>query len=42
MTLYNEKPIALPVKKMSLLHMRPMLDSPMEGLSSKENVLGAV
>jgi hypothetical protein len=40
--IYNKKPIVLPANKMFLLQMRRMLDSPMEGLSSKENVQGAV
>lgn len=40
--LYDEKPIALTAKKMFLLHTGPMLDSPMEEPSSKENALGAV
>ncbi|MDQ3888451.1 MAG: hypothetical protein M3251_04180 [Thermoproteota archaeon] len=39
---YDEKPIALIAKKMFLLHMRLMLDSPMEEPSSKENARGAV
>jgi hypothetical protein len=42
MELYNEKPIVLRAKIMFLLKMRPMLDSPTEGLSSKEIVRGVV
>ena len=40
--LYDEKPIALTAKKTFLLHMRPILDSPMEEPSSKENARGAI
>jgi hypothetical protein len=39
---HDERHIVLIANKMFLLKMQYMLDSPTEGLSSKENALGVV